>query len=340
MYRRHASPGTPPPSKAWTWQAQPAIVRGVSDRPTLALSHGPPADAALERVATWWRSRASGAQRIGDVLRRSFDEVLDGQRTGRFIYEELANSEKTYVGTKVEILLREEFGLPRGPEPKRLDFAIEGIGVDCKYTQESSWMIPMEAVDELCLLVTANDASARFSFGLLRCSLDLLNAPNRDKKRSISKAGRLRATWLWLDEPMPENLLRNLPLVDLQAIFADHGSGQQRVNELFRRVHGRTIRREVTLTVARQDDSMKRARDARRHLQPEGILVLGHQEHHPRIARELGLVVPRKGEFVACRVVNATPQRHLEQRPYTVISNVTWMLALPGDPIEPGPMSY
>ena len=125
----------------------------------------------LARVVDWWRHQGSVATRVGDVLRRAFDEVLDGQRTGRFLYEELANSEKTYVGTKVEILLREEFRLARGPEPKRLDFAIAGVGVDCKYTQDSSWMIPLEAVDELCLLVRASDATARFSLGLLRLNV-------------------------------------------------------------------------------------------------------------------------------------------------------------------------
>lgn len=297
-------------------------------------------DPDLVAVAAWWRRQADAQRRIGDVLRRSFDEVLDGQRTGRFIYEDLANSEKTYVGTKVEILLREEFELPRGPEPKRLDFAIEGIGVDCKYTQESSWMIPIEAVDELCLLVTASDARALFSFGLLRCSLDLLNAPNRDLKRSISKAGRLKATWLWKDEAMPENLLRSLPPSDLRAIFADAASGQQRINELFRRVHHRIIRREVTLTVARQDDSMKRARDARRHLQPEGILVLGHQGEHPRIARDLGLQVPRKGEFIACRVVRPISGRLLGPRPSTVINGEPWVIASADDPPHAGPSEY
>ena len=138
-----------------------------------------PTDPERDAVVRWWCEQPDGARRVGDVLRRAFDEVLDGQRTGRFLYEDLANTEKTYVGTKVEILLRQELDLPRGPEPKRLDFAISGIGVDCKYTQDTSWMIPIEAVDELCLLIRASDATALFSLGILRCSIDLLNAPNR-----------------------------------------------------------------------------------------------------------------------------------------------------------------
>lgn len=297
-------------------------------------------DPELEVVVAWWREQREAAPRVGDVLRRAFDEVLDGQRTGRFMYEDLVNTEKTYVGTKVEILLREEFSLQRGPEPKRLDFGISGVGVDCKYTQGTSWMIPMEAVDELCLLVTASDATARFSFGVLRCALPLLNAPNRDRKRSISKAGRDRALWVWPDEAMPENLLRNISEADRQAIFADQGSGQQRINELFRRVHGRIVRREVTLTVAQQQDAMKRTRDARHHLQPEGVLVLGHQGQHPRIASDLGLPIPRKGEFVACRVISAGQRRPLGYRPTTMIDGRTWLLARTGDLREAGPVRY
>jgi hypothetical protein len=85
---------------------------------------------------------------------------------------------------------------------------------------------------------------------------------------------------------------------------------------------------------------MKRPRDARKHLQPEGILILGHQKDHPRIARALEVPVPRKGEFVAERVIAATPQRIAEHRPQVVIQGVTWVKARPGDPLEAGPPTY
>lgn len=297
-------------------------------------------DADLRTAERWWLTRPSAARRIGDVIRRAFDEVLDGQRTGRFIYEDLKNTEKTYVGTKVEILLAEEFDLPPGPGPKHLDFGIEGIGVDCKYSQDTSWMIPVEAVDELCLLISASDATSTFNFGILRCNMQHLGAENRDRKRSVLVAGRQAARWLWQNEPMPENLLRRLSEADRQAIFSPkgRGSGQERVNELFRRVHDRIVRREVTLTVARQADSMKRARDARIHLQPEGVIVLGHQNQHPRIADELGIPVPRKGEFVATRVVRATLPRQMFDRESTLINSELWLKAVPADPTEPGPL--
>jgi hypothetical protein len=293
-------------------------------------------------VAAWWHTQANAPERIGGVLRRSFDEVMDGQRTGRFRFEELRNSEKTYLGTKVEILLREEFDLALGLPPKKLDYSIAGHTVDCKFTQRWDWMIPVEAVNELCVLIRASDATALYSFGILRCHPSLLGAENRDRKRSITSASRQHIRFLWVDHPMPTNLLRNLDPPALQAIFAlpGRGNGQARINELFRRVHDEIVRREVTLTVAQQDDSMKRSRDARIHLQPEGILILGHQNDHPRIAHALDLPVPHKGEFVATRVVAATPQRLAEQRSQVIIGGSTWVKARPGDPIEPGPAAY
>lgn len=317
---------------------------------TLGAGGSPPSDPSLpyaddqplEQVVAWWRAQSNSAHRVGDVLRRAFDEVMDGQRTGRFRFEELRNSEKTYLGTKVEILLREEFDIPHGLPPKSLDYCIAGHTVDCKFTVKWDWMIPMEAVGEICVVVRAADETAMFSLGVVRCVPEILGAENRDKKRPIHAAGRQHIRWLWQDEGMPPNLLRNLDPPALQAIFATpgKGNGQARINELFRRVHGQIVRREVTLTVAQQDDSMKRSRDARKHLQPEGVMVLGHQNQHPRIARDLGLPVPKKGEFVAVRLVAATPQRLRQHRPSTVIDGVTWLKAEPGDPLEAGPVAY
>ena len=114
-----------------------------------------------------------------------------------------------------------------------------------------------------------------------------------------------------------------------------HRSGQQRVNALLREVQGAIITRAPVLTVAQQDDGMKRARDARlpRHLGSEGFLVLGHQEADPHIASCLDLPIPAKGEFVSCRVVRATtgPERRVW------LGDGWWRLAEPGDTQAPGP---
>ncbi len=53
-------------------------------------------------------------ERFGHAIRQSFDEVFDGQRTGRYALAQLSKVEKTYIGTKVEIVVQAEFGLERG----------------------------------------------------------------------------------------------------------------------------------------------------------------------------------------------------------------------------------
>jgi hypothetical protein len=116
-----------------------------------------------------------------------------------------------------------------------------------------------------------------------------------------------------------------------------HQHGQARTNELFRRVQGRIIRRPELATVARQDDFMKRARGnggARTQLRADGILVLGHQEPDPEVARALGLPVPRSGEFISARVVPASPG-HIG--PCAEIAGERWVLAQRGDPVVTAP---
>jgi hypothetical protein len=294
-----------------------------------------PGDDALEAVVGHL-DRHGAEETFGTVFRQALDEVLDGARTGRWMIEDLSKTEKTYVGTKVEILLRAALNLAQGVV---LDFLIAGHEVDCKFSiGGTGWMIPIEAQDRLCLLLSANEVSARFSVGLLRCHLDRLNAPNRDGKRSINKAGRNDIVWVFRDSPMPENLLRRLPEATIARIFAHAGrrDGQARIDELFRLVQARIIRREVTVTVARQLDGMKRARDSRLRLRPEGIVVLGHQNEHPRIARELGLPVPSKGELVAARLARSA----VTSGPVAVINGQAWRLANQDDPVEAGPEQY
>lgn len=292
-------------------------------------------DPILDEVSEHLVAIRDLSERIGDAIRAGFDEVLDGQRTGRWRLEDLEKTEKTYIGTKIEILVRTSLGIAKG---EQLDFLIAGHEVDCKFSlSPGGWMIPIEAQGELCLLLTANDETAQFSAGLLRCEPELLRAPNRDGKRGVLAAARDQIHWLALDESMPENLLRNLPESTIDMILAFEGprQGQARINELFRHVHRRIVRREVTITVARQYDGMKRARDARHHLQPEGIIILGHQNEHRRIARDLGLAVPRKGELIATRVVLARSDETTIHE--TTISGKKWREADDQDPVGPGP---
>ena len=273
-------------------------------------------------------------ERFGDAIRQSFDEVLDGQRTGRYRLDQLSPVEKTYIGTRVEIRTQAAFGLQRG---HRMDYLVDGEEVDAKWSIRSrGWMIPREAVGELCLCMTANDDRSTFSVGIVRADdANLWTSTNQDKKRRFNDLGIAAMAWLVNPGVLPENLLLNLS-EDARSAILDYGlSGQRRVNQLFRFVHNKVVRREVVQTVAQQQDGPKRVRDARKSLQAEGIIVLGHQGSHPRIAEGLGIEVPRKGSWIATRVVKAEPDAD-----HVAIKGERWRRATPSDPICAGPMDY
>lgn len=261
-------------------------------------------DPGLSRVVEWFKGQPEMAVRFGSAIRQSFDEVFDGQRTGRYRLDQLSKVEKSYIGTKIEIVVQDEFGLERG---RRMDYLIVGEEVDAKWSMRSGgWMIPTEAIGELCLCLTADDDRSMFSVGLIRADADrLTESRNKDSKGRLTPASLASMTWLAKDAELPENLLLHLEDVTRDAVLDPNLSGQRRINELFHRVQERIIRREVVLTVAQQDDGPKRVRDARKHLAQFGIVILGHQDEHPGVARAFGLPVPRKGEWVSVSVTDA-----------------------------------
>jgi len=292
-------------------------------------------DASLERAVSWFRSQQRMAGRFGDAIRQSFDEVFDGQRTGRYSLAQLSKVEKTYIGTKVEIVIQAEFGLQRG---QRMDYLVDGEEVDAKWSIRSGgWMIPTEAVGELCLCMTADDARSTFSVGIVRADeTNLRPGANKDKKRGLNPTGMGAMSWLADPGDLAENLLLHLDDNTRSAILDYQLSGQQRVSQLFRHVQHKIVRREVVLTVAQQDDGPKRVRDARKLLQPEGIVVLGHQGDHPRIAEALALQMPPKGSWIAARLAptGGSGSGSVD------IHGESWRLATPEDPVTAGPATY
>lgn len=208
----------------------------------------------------------------------------------------LRKRKKTYIGTKVEILFKFDFELEKGG---KLDTRIEGHEVDIKCTVLRDWMIPREAVDQLCLLVRIDDAKSKFWIGVIRASKEMLRkGENRDRKGSLSAEGKKSIQWLVEAGELPTNLIAELD-PGIRAKIMAHQSGQARITELFRLVQGVIIPRIAVETVARQKDPMKRVRDARIELANEGILILGHQSGDPEFARRRGFSSPRKGEFIS-----------------------------------------
>ena len=179
--------------------------------------------------------------------------------------------------------------------------------MDCKFSHKlGGWMIPPEADGKLLLLVQASDEDGTWSAGLLRAAEENLRpAGNRDLKRSLNDRGRAAVRWLHARAPLGENALIRLPEPDVAAVFA-LPSGQQRVNELFRRAQRIRVSRTVVATVARQDDYMKRVRDgggARDQLRAEGIVIFGDYAGDQVLASALGLPRPGPGEFVSARLI-------------------------------------
>ena len=166
-------------------------------------------------------------------------------------------------------------------------------------------MIPPEAEAKLLLLVQASDEDGTWSAGLIRASEENLTpAGNRDGKRTLNERGRAAVGWLHFRSPLQENVLIKLPERDVAAVFA-LPSGQQRVNELFRRAQRMKVSRTVVATVAMQDDYMKRVRDgggARDQLRAEGIVIFGDYAGDQLLAAALGLPRPGPGEFVSARL--------------------------------------
>lgn len=256
--------------------------------------YGDTNDIELQQVYNWFHNFNNFNLKVGSALRQALDEVIDGVRTGRWKVELLEKTEKTYIGTKVEIILRDLFSLPRG---EKLDIRVNGSEVDIKWTIRGAWMIPQEAINELCLVVTADDNKSVFSIGLIRASEPILSkSRNRDKKRSL-RVSNENIKWMARNSPLPINLLLHLDATVRDQIFVDHKSGQKRINQLFRLVQNQIITRTVIETVAQQKDPLKRVRDARIKLDEEGIMILAGKNIEDRqIAQIKGIPIPKTSD--------------------------------------------
>jgi len=262
----------------------------------------------LTAIANEITRRAGGDEaleaKFSAMLRQCVDDVIMTPKTGRRSYDELEKTEKTYIGTRVEIELRAMLRLPKG----KLDTVILETDVDIKNTMGSNWMIPTEAVDHPCILVAADEVRAVCYLGLIVARPEYLTlGQNKDSKKSVSALGFANILWLLLDQPYPPNFWRTVPPDVIERIFAGK-SGNQRMANLFREVQREPITRDVVEAVAQQQDFMRRIRSdngrgTRDHLAREGILLLSGHYDAPLIAA-LGLPVCSGSEFVSYRPVS------------------------------------
>jgi hypothetical protein len=299
-------------------------------------------DAELAAVAAELAALDADGARTAAAIRGALDMLLDGQHTGRYRWDQLHKTEKTHAGTLVEIALARALHLADGTA---LDYTIAGADVDCKFSHRvGGWMIPPEADGKLLLLVQASDEDGTWCAGLLRATEENLRpAGNRDLKRALNDRGRAAVSWLHARAPLQENALIKLPERDVVAVFS-LASGQQRVNELFRRAQRMRVSRTVVATVAMQDDYMKRVRDgggARDQLRAEGIVIFGDYAGDQVLASALGLPRPGPGEFVSVRLARYSSGPDGRERGGCArsirLGGADWVLASSADPAEPAP---
>jgi len=294
-------------------------------------------DEGLDAVVTAFAKTRDLEARLAGVFRQTFDQLYDGQHTGRYAWDQLYKTEKTHFGTLVEINLRRQF-TDLIQDGVKLDYQVGGYDIDCKYSfRMGGWMLPPECFGELLLLCSADDANSEWAVGIVRALPSYLRGGvNRDGKTGLNEDGRHSIYWMFRGSPMAPNVLLQLDPEERQRVFSGR-SGQQRVNELFRTATLRRIGRNAVATVAQQDDYMKRVRangGARSALAPEGILIPGGDYAvHQEIARGLNIDVPQPGEFVSVRVAPAT-----DADPYFVeLDGSLWRVSEPGDPLVPAP---
>ena len=246
--------------------------------------------------------QAAFEDRLRSFFRSAIDEVIDTARTGRYFFADLEKTEKTYLGTKFEILLRDWLQVPRGV---KLDLRIGDRDVDVKSTTSESgtgWMIPPEAVDEFCILLRVNEALAKCAVGIVKArSAYLRVGQNRDAKTSFSSEGRQNIWWMVSEFNYTPNFWSLIDR-DTRNHIMQPKAGTQRLARLFKTCLGIPISRVQVMAVAAQDDFMKRIRrngGARDLLAPEGIAIL-YSEYDRSLMETLGVKAGYR-EFISVK---------------------------------------
>lgn len=283
-----------------------------------ALHESHPDFADLLALEAELLNAVGGRQRFEEKLRGFFrsaiDEVIDTARTGRFHFSDLEKTEKTYLGTKFEILLRDWLQVPKGV---RLDLLIGGREVDVKSTTGGGfgWMIPPEAIDQFCILLRVNEDVFTCSVGLICARKDYLRAGiNRDQKTSVSSAGRTNIWWMVSGFDYTPNFWSRISPEQRDIIMAS-GKGTKRLAALFENCVGIPISRVQVAAVAAQDDYMKRIRrngGARDILAPKGVAIL-YSENDRNIMHQFGLKFGSR-EFISYVPQNAEEEALLRSK--------------------------
>lgn len=242
-------------------------------------------DARLRRLKT------SREFFFGTVIRRAIDEVLSlGEK--RFSIEQLDSPEKTYIGTRVEMLVRDALDVGRG---SRADASIAGHEVDIKWSKSLSWMLGPENLGVACLGVGTNKEGTLFSVGIFVPHADLIRpGTNRDKKLSLSASFYTqRVEWLVVRASMPPNFFGALG-PEVRDDILSQPSAQSRLRRLAELVPEVAVPRSaIEFASLNKDDPLRRVRqDAARSSPPLGDMVCLSERYGKQALARLGVVLP------------------------------------------------
>lgn len=235
--------------------------------------------AQLEKIRRAIIGKAKGEERLLSsfpiLVRDAIEYVIDPVRTGRTTIAELDNVEKTFIGLKVEHFFRDFLDVPKGVR----DLVIDDENVDVKNTVRTTWMIPKETYEEEgpCLLICVADDEGRCWLGLMLARGAYLNAPNRDRKRSVSAFGRDNVLWIMNGQSFPKSSWEGLDMGRFRELRLVKG-GARRAAIFFEENLDKIFHRRVVQSLLfDQKDYMKRLRSnggARDLLRPKGIELL------------------------------------------------------------------
>jgi hypothetical protein len=243
--------------------------------------------------------QAQGLDRLIDslplLIRDVIDQIIDPVRTGRTRFELLDNVEKTFIGLKVEHVLRDLLDVPKGLR----DLIIDGLDVDVKNTVRDTWTIPPETYrrEEPCILIASEEQTNLCWIGLFFAREKYLTASqNRDGKKAVSASGQQNILWLLEAAPYPRSRWLNLDMERFRELRKVKG-GNIRLAQFLRENLDLPIHRSVIQALLfDQKDYMKRVRGnggARDDLAREGIAVFsGHYDRTAIDARKLPATGP------------------------------------------------
>jgi hypothetical protein len=224
------------------------------------------------------------------LIRTAVDQVLDGPKTGRWSLDQLQKTEKTHIGTRIEILASAQLGLRPGMTQ---DAQLDGREFDIKWSLSSSWMVAPENIDELCVGIGGHGGFATFGVCIFVAYEEYLGSPNRDGKRPATpRSIGPFSTWLIRRTNLPRNFVEDMD-PDVRNAVSRQSTAQAKIRTLAALMPRIPIPRSaITVLIPGKDDPLRRLRkDSHRH-DPLGEMICLSARYDAERLRILGIHCP------------------------------------------------